>query len=225
MDVKTLCLGVLSQRAMSGYEIKKEFEEAFRHFFAASYGSIYPALAELSRQGMVAVTNVEQSKRPDKKIYTITSTGLDALKQELGETAPKHKVRSEFLVMMYFAHLLTPEKTTEAIEQMIEHWELILHRDMESFEQSHKNDNQPLEPGMEFALGFGRTVLSAAIAYVRRQQPALARRIAEKNNTLFSDAAKNESIQEKSLTTDPKTPRESTKRPSDLTAVAGECNA
>ena len=38
MDTRTLCLGVLTERAMSGYEIKKHFEEAFRHFFVAGFG-------------------------------------------------------------------------------------------------------------------------------------------------------------------------------------------
>ena len=39
MNVKTLCLGVLSERDLSGYEIKKSFEESFRHFFLAGFGS------------------------------------------------------------------------------------------------------------------------------------------------------------------------------------------
>ena len=72
MDVKTLCLGVLAERPMTGYEIKKLFDRAFRHFFAAGYGSIYPALAELALAGLVTVESVDQERRPDKKIYRIT---------------------------------------------------------------------------------------------------------------------------------------------------------
>ena len=62
MDTRTLCLGVLTERPMSGYEIKKHFEQAFRHFFMAGFGSIYPALAELARDGLVTVESVEQAK-------------------------------------------------------------------------------------------------------------------------------------------------------------------
>ena len=43
MDVKTLCLGVLTEGDKSGYEIKKHFEQAFRHFFG-------PALARSIRR-------------------------------------------------------------------------------------------------------------------------------------------------------------------------------
>ena len=53
MDVKTLCLGVLTEGDKTGYEIKRCFEEAFSHFFGAGFGSIYPALADLSRRGLV----------------------------------------------------------------------------------------------------------------------------------------------------------------------------
>ena len=44
MDVKTVCLGMLTDGTASGYDLKKEFESTFAHFFAAGYGSIYPAV-------------------------------------------------------------------------------------------------------------------------------------------------------------------------------------
>jgi DNA-binding PadR family transcriptional regulator len=53
MDVKTVCLGMLTDGDASGYDLKKEFESSFGHFFAAGYGSIYPALGALARDGMV----------------------------------------------------------------------------------------------------------------------------------------------------------------------------
>src|SRR3546814_11137191 len=68
MDAKTLCLGVLSRGAASGYEIKKAFEEGpFSHFHQASFGSIYPALNALSADGPVAVRAQAQQKRPQRK--------------------------------------------------------------------------------------------------------------------------------------------------------------
>ncbi len=122
MDVKTLCLGVLTEGDKTGYEIKGRFEEAFSHFFGAGFGSIYPALAELSRQGLVTCESVEQDKRPDKKVYSLTAKGHRRLLDELLATPPRHKVRSEFLVLMYFAHLLPPARVAPIIEQMAAQW-------------------------------------------------------------------------------------------------------
>ena len=93
MDVKTLCLGVLTFGDMTGYDIKKHFEEAFSHFFSAGYGSIYPALGELMRAGQVECRDVVQEHRPAKKVYRITPQGRDTLVAALGVTPPRHKVR------------------------------------------------------------------------------------------------------------------------------------
>ena len=119
MDVKTLCLGALTEGDKSGYEIKRCFEEAFSHFFVAGFGSIYPALAELSRRGLVTGENVEQEGRPDKKVYSLTPAGERLLINELLVTPPRHKVRSEFLVLMYFAHLLSPTRLAALIDERI----------------------------------------------------------------------------------------------------------
>ena len=126
MDVKTLCLGVLTEGDKSGYDIKRCFEEAFSHFFVAGFGSIYPALAELSRSGLVTCENVEQEGRPDKKVYSLTPAGERLLVDELMSTPPRHKVRSEFLVLMYFAHLLPPARLAVIIDERIAQWEPVL---------------------------------------------------------------------------------------------------
>jgi DNA-binding PadR family transcriptional regulator len=173
MDVKTLCLGVLSEEDRSGYEIKRRCEEVFRHFFVAGFGSIYPALAELQRDGFVTSQSVEQKKRPDKKIYRITDSGRAALAAELVETPPRHKVRSEFLALMYFAHLLPPERVDAVLAEMIERFEATLVDELGFFDGDETASE--LTPGQKFALGFGRTVLTAALAYCNRQRPQLGR--------------------------------------------------
>ena len=39
MDVKSVCLGILTHGEASGYDIKKCFESSFGHFFMAGFGS------------------------------------------------------------------------------------------------------------------------------------------------------------------------------------------
>lgn len=190
MDVKTLCLGVLTERPMTGYEIKKLFETGFRHFFLAGFGSIYPALAELAGQGLVTVENVEQEKRPDKKVYRITEAGRRALISELMATAPRHKVRSEFLALIYFSHLLPPEQVEAVIQTMIKDWENILRDDLAAVERELGTETgHDATPGVRFALGFGRTMLSTALAYVKRQKPQLVRELEERAAATNAPAA------------------------------------
>jgi DNA-binding PadR family transcriptional regulator len=182
MDVKTLCLGVLTEGDQTGYEIKQHFEEAFSHFFVAGYGSIYPALAELTKRGLVDCTSVLQEKRPDKKVYSITPKGRTALVDELMTTPPRHKVRSEFLVLMYFAHLLPPAKIAEIAENMIGQWTDIL----TSIEGCMNEDFESLPPGVRFAAGYGKAIIGASRRYVIENQAEL---IADVQKEAASDEA------------------------------------
>lgn len=178
MDTRTLCLGVLTERAMSGYEIKKHFEEAFRHFFVAGFGSTYPALAELARDGLVTVENVEQVSRPDKKVYRITEAGRGRLRQELMLAEPLHRLRSEFLVLMYFSHLLPPEHVGRVIDRRIAELEHGLARDVEACERGAEAPGAPpLTPGQRFTLGYGRMMLTAATSYLRHEKGTLLREL------------------------------------------------
>ena len=185
MDVKTLCLGVLTERPMSGYEIRKHFEEAFQHFFLAGFGSIYPALADLATDGLVTVESVEQEKRPDKKVYRITERGRRALIGDLMAAEPRHKIRSEFLALVYFSHLLPPARVEDVIDTMIREWETCLERDLAAVERrGETGTGGELTPGMRFGLGYGRVVLTAALAYAKRQKPQLLREIAQTAETV-----------------------------------------
>jgi PadR family transcriptional regulator, regulatory protein AphA len=174
MDVKTLCLCVLTEGDKSGYEIKRCFEEAFSHFFVAGFGSIYPALAELSRSGLVTSENVEQEGRPDKKVYSLTPAGERLLTDELSITPPRHKVRSEFLVLMYFAHLLPPARLAAIIDERIAQWELTV----AEIDACLTSDDAHASPGMRFAAGYGRAVIGAALAYVRANKAGLVQQVA-----------------------------------------------
>lgn len=83
MDIRTLCLGVLTMGDATGYEIKKIFEDRLDLIFHASYGSIYPALNRLTDEGLVSCEEFVQEKRPDKKIYSITAKGRYSFLEEI----------------------------------------------------------------------------------------------------------------------------------------------
>ena len=169
MDVKTLCLGVLTFGDMTGYDIKKHFEEAFSHFFPAGFGSIYPALAELTRDGLATCQDVAQDKRPDKKVYRVTDEGRRLLREALLKTPPRHRVRSEFVVLLYFAHLLPPEHLAAILNQRTADMEalLALLREAEQTECSL--------PSHPFVLGFGRVTLEAQLDYIKKHRASLMR--------------------------------------------------
>ena len=67
-------LGLLAQRPRSGYEIKQAVDRTIRHFWAASYGQIYPELRQLEAAGWIQGADGSRGAR-SKRVYTITAEG------------------------------------------------------------------------------------------------------------------------------------------------------
>lgn len=177
MDIKKLCLGILTMGEASGYEIKQVFEDAFSHFYVAGFGSIYPALAELAREGMVTVNSIEQEKRPAKKVYGLTERGREAFTAALEETYPNHRVRSDFMVLMIFAHLLSPEQLGKVFDTRLADIERQI-AEIEAFinDESCECDNHP---GGRFTAGYGIAVLKAGREYIQQHRAELIQKLQE----------------------------------------------
>ena len=170
MDVKTVCLGMLTDGTASGYDLKKQFESTFGHFFAAGYGSIYPALSSLSKEGLVTCEQIPQDGKPDRKVYAITDDGMQFLLKALANPAPSHKVRSEFLAAICFAHLMPSEQIETVLNNRVE--ECDYYANMISEIEASCASEWP--PGMRFVAGFGKAMTHAIKAYVEENRHLLA---------------------------------------------------
>lgn len=162
MDVKTVCLGMLSDKEASGYDLKKQFESSFGHFFAAGFGSIYPALSALAKDGLVSFIEVPQEGRPNRKVYRITDQGHEHLLKALDDPSPSHKVRSEFLAMMCFAHLMRPQQVEAVLDNRVKETA----RYLEMFDQFETSCMEDWPQGMKFVLGFGKAVMRTITQYI-----------------------------------------------------------
>ena len=168
MNVRTLCLGVLSTQEASGYEIKKDIEEGlFSHFIDASYGSIYPALTQLTVEGLLTVRAEEQTGKPDKKVYAITEAGRRALAKAIAVTPAKDKYKSEFLFQMLLQELVSRDLMLAAIDKQLSDLRTDLARIAECRcgEQRHA--------GAQFVADYGDAGLTAAVKYLEEKKAGL----------------------------------------------------
>ncbi len=169
MDVKTVCLGMLTDGEASGYDLKKEFESSFSHFFAAGYGSIYPALNALAGDGLVECRHIPQEGKPDRKVYKITESGREHLLAALEDPCPSHKVRSEFLATMCFSHLMTREQIETVLENRVKEMTDYLHL----FKEFETSCMAEWPPGARFVLGFGQTMMKTMRKYIEEHRDML----------------------------------------------------
>jgi DNA-binding PadR family transcriptional regulator len=119
MDVQSVLLGFLMRNSMTGYDLKKAFSISFSFFSGLSYGSIYPALKKMEKQGLITKRLEIQDGAPNRKVYTITEAGktafLDALRSPLSQDQPK----SPFLMrLFFFAHLSPEERQTIVVNYL-----------------------------------------------------------------------------------------------------------
>jgi PadR family transcriptional regulator, regulatory protein AphA len=161
LNVRTLCLGYLSLREATGYEIKKDFEEGmFCHFMEASYGSIYPALSQLAAENLVTVREEEQSGKPDKKVYAIAPAGIVALTKALGVLPAQDKYKSEFLFIMLLQNHISVDHRIAAIEKQLSD----LKSDLRNINEC-KAECLADSAG-NFVMGYGEAVLTAGVTYL-----------------------------------------------------------
>lgn len=161
MNVRTLCLGILTFHEASGYEIKKMVEdEVFSHFIDASYGSIYPALTKMMNEGLVLVRAEEQAGKPDKKVYSITRAGREELARALAVDPAADKFKSEFLFQVMMREFLPKSHIADIYEAQMQYLrdELVHLEAGDCHHQSHE--------GMEFVSGYGKACLSAGLKYL-----------------------------------------------------------
>ena len=167
MDIKTLCLGILSLGDATGYEIKKMVAEgSFSFFSEASYGSIYPALGKLMAEGLVTCRAMAQEKRPDKKIYSLTEAGRAALTHSLRKDPDPDKNRSEFLAAILFCESVAPERIADLIHDRIaEHVQKIT-----ALEALLEGD---MTPASRFVVEYGIATQRAALDFLTENQGRL----------------------------------------------------
>lgn len=108
-------LGLLSHEELTGYEIKKRMDTVLKCFWGASYGSIYPTLNGLVKQGL-AIKREENDTGRNRIIYTITQKGRDYLRDWLTLPVERDEIRYETLLKLFFGSEIGTMKTIEHIE-------------------------------------------------------------------------------------------------------------
>ncbi len=120
MDVRSTLLGLLMYGSMTGYDLKKYFSLAFSFFSGLSYGSIYPALKKMEKEGLISMKLEIQDGAPNRKVYSITDSGREAFVNALKMDYPAEQPKSPFLTRLFFFSYLSPEERLVSVTQHLE---------------------------------------------------------------------------------------------------------
>ena len=111
-------LGLLKERSMHGYQLSKRLTDSLGGFWRVSYGSLYPSLKRLERDGAVEQVFDEQEVGRRKNVYRITERG-ESLFRDLLEEAGSDAAGEEnrFRVRLAFFKYLAPESRIRLLER------------------------------------------------------------------------------------------------------------
>ncbi|ATO44744.1 PadR family transcriptional regulator [Loigolactobacillus coryniformis] len=101
--LKYIILGLLGERALTGYDIAKAFTADIGEFWSANHSQIYPLLKRLETAGLITHQLQVSGEKLEKKVYSLTAAGQAQLQDWLHEpTRELTASKDEFILKLYF---------------------------------------------------------------------------------------------------------------------------
>jgi DNA-binding PadR family transcriptional regulator len=114
--IELAILGLLKEQPMHGYQLNRELSEQLGGLWRVSYGSLYPSLRRLERQG--AITSEQGTGARRKTVYAITPEGERLFLELLEETPQENQTEdARFRVRLAFFRYLPPETRVRLLER------------------------------------------------------------------------------------------------------------
>ena len=116
-------VGLITQSPASGYDVRKVFETTAMGTFSRSPGAIYPALARLEREGLIAGEVENPDTLRPRKVYHLTDDGRDALRGTCVQLVTRDDViwcRDDLMLRFVFmAYVLDGAEQVGFLEQWL----------------------------------------------------------------------------------------------------------
>ncbi len=103
MSLRDAVLAALLEGESSGYDLAKDFDASVANFWPATPQQLYRELDRLAEQGLIQARVVQQERRPNKRMFSLTATGRDAIRQFTANAPKPSVIRDELLVKVQAA--------------------------------------------------------------------------------------------------------------------------
>lgn len=169
-------LSILSTEALTGYDLMLKLN-LFRH---TTHSSIYPLFPALITEGYIECTIIEQTGKPDKKVYNITEQGISILKEWIKSKVDGEETNNEIMLKVYCIHILDKNSAMEFLDEIEERFCKKLEKRIKSFEKL--KEKLKGENGTTNSLKFGAYLLNEKVINDSRTEIIWCRWIKELYN-------------------------------------------
>jgi PadR family transcriptional regulator AphA len=115
MSIEFAILGLLSWRSLSGYDLKKMFQDSVGLYWSGNNNEIYRTLVNLHKESQVSMEVLPQENLPARKIYSITEKGRSELRRWLLATTDLPQVKHTLLIQLAWADQLSAAELDELL--------------------------------------------------------------------------------------------------------------
>ena len=162
MPLSHAILGFLEYQPMTGYDLKKFFDQSITHFWSATQSHIYKALETLEKDGFVESQIIQGEGKPNRKQYQITDAGRIELRRWVSTPLPVEIHREPWLIQIFFSHGISNEEIVVLFEKRIE----ALRECLSQCQNSQKNIDENAERiGIERLRGLWQLTLDYGVDY------------------------------------------------------------
>jgi DNA-binding PadR family transcriptional regulator len=99
MALRNAVMAALLEGEASGYDLAKGFEASVANFWMATPQQLYRELERMENEGLVSARVVQQERRPNKRLFSLTEAGIEVLRDYVGEAPAKPlALRDELMV-------------------------------------------------------------------------------------------------------------------------------
>ncbi|MFJ9821827.1 PadR family transcriptional regulator [Streptomyces sp. NPDC101151] len=121
MALRNAVMAALLEGEASGYDLAKGFGSSVANFWMATPQQIYRELERMEGDGLVAARTVQQERRPNKRLYSLTEAGYEAVHAHTAEPPAKPTaIRDELLVKVQCVDVGDLQAVRTSIAQRME---------------------------------------------------------------------------------------------------------
>lgn len=121
MALRHAVLAALMEGDASGYQLAKRFDVSVSNFWSATPQQLYRELERLEQEGLLGGRVVEQRRRPNKRVFTLTAAGRDELHGFIAQPSRPTAIRDDFLVKLQAADSTDRHAIRAAVMDRLEH--------------------------------------------------------------------------------------------------------
>jgi DNA-binding PadR family transcriptional regulator len=103
MSLRDAVLAALLEGEASGYDLAKGFDASVANFWMATPQQLYRELDRLAGQGLIQARIVHQDRRPNKRMFSLTEAGHEAIRQFTARPPRPSVIRDELMVKVQAA--------------------------------------------------------------------------------------------------------------------------